>query len=202
MKLHFIPKTRAVRVAWLLEELGLSYDVETYSLGDPAMRTPEFRANVHPMGRVPVLEDGDVRIFESGAIIDYLLTKHPDSGLRPTPDDPEFPNYLQWFHYCEGMIMPPINTLMVETKFLPPERRNEVNVKRATKLLGQMLVPINEQLADRDYLTGAFSGADVMTGSAVQSAVAFGIDTDHLPQIKPYAARLAERPAFQKASAI
>ena len=201
MKLHFIPKTRAVRVAWLLEELGLEYDLERYALGDPAMRDAQCRS-VHPMGRVPVLEDGDVRIFESGAIVEYVLARHGGDALRPAADNAAFPAYLQWFHYCEGMIMPPINTLTVETILLPPERRTEINVKRATKLLGQMLVPLEAHLADQDYLAGAFSAADIMTGSAVQAAAWVGIDFSDLPNLVGYRGRLAARPAFQRAAAL
>lgn len=202
MKLHFIPNTRAVRVAWLLEEMGLAYELEHYTLGDPVMRAEAYRSDVHPMGRVPVLEDGDVQIFESGAILEYLLTRYGPQGLRPDLQSAQYPDYLQWFHYCEGMIMPPINTLMVETVFLPPERRTEINVKRATKLLGQMLVPINARLADQDHLAGAFSAADIMTGSAVQTAQRIGIDFGGLDHLASYCARLADRPAFQKAAAL
>ncbi len=201
MKLHFIPKTRAVRVAWMMEELGLDYTLERHALGDPAMRGPEYRA-VHPMGRVPVLEDGDVRIFESGAIIEYLLARQGGAAFRPEVGSAHFADYLQWFHYCEGMIMPPINTLTVETILLPPERRTEINVKRATKLLGQMLVPVEAHLVDQNYLAGDFSAADIMTGSAVQAATTVGIDFSELPNLVSYLDRLAARPAFQRAAAL
>lgn len=201
MKLYFAPKTRAVRVAWLMEELGLAYDLERFALGDPEMRAPAYRA-VHPMGRVPVLEDGEARLFESGAIVEYLLQRIEGHHLRPEVNDPEFANYLQWFHYCEGMIMPQINILTVETILLPPERRTEVNVKRATKLLGQMLGPVNSHLAGRDYLAGGFSGADIMTGSAVISAKGIGIDFTDLPNLEPYVARLTARDAYQRAIAL
>ena len=202
MKLHFAPKTRALRVAWLLEELGLPYELERYTLGNPAMRGPEFR-KINPMGRVPVLDDGDVRINESGAIIEYILARHaPESNLRIAPEHAEFPNYLQWFHYAEGMILPPINTLTVETILLPPERRTEVNVKRATKLLGQMLAPVDARLSKVDYLAGAFSAADIMTGSAVHSAAGVGIDFSQMPNLVPYVERLSARPAYQRAAAL
>jgi glutathione S-transferase len=201
MKLYFAPKTRAVRVAWLLEELGLSYELERYTLGDPRMRSAEFK-KISPMGRVPVLQDDDVTLFESGAIVEYILARVAGHGLRPNSGSKDFPAYLQWFHYCEGMIMPPINTLTVETILLPPERRTEINVKRATKLLGQMLHPINARLAKRDYLAGAFSAADIMSGSAVISAQGIGIDFADLPHLGPYIERLTKRPAYQKAMAL
>ena len=84
MKLYFAPNSRAVRIAWLLEELELSYTLEKYSVGDRALRTPEYY-KLHPMGRVPVLEDGNVKIYESGAIVQYLLARHGDCLLYTSP---------------------------------------------------------------------------------------------------------------------
>ena len=165
MKLYHAPGTRSVRIVWLLEELGLPYELELHKLGDPRMRSPEY-LKVHPMGRVPTLEDGDVRIFESGAIVQYLLARHGGGRMLPAVDSAEFPTYLQWLHYAEGMIMPPVNTIVVETKLLPPERRNDVNVERATKLLLRMLTAVDTHMAGRDYLASEFSGADIMTGHA------------------------------------
>lgn len=201
LKLYFAPRSRAVRVAWLLEEMGLDYALHSFDLGDPAMRAPDYRA-VHPMGRVPVLEDGDVRIMESGAILEYLLTRHGDGRFRPAPDSVDFPAYLQWLHYAEGMIMPPINSYMVETFFLPPDRQSEVHAKRAKKLLGQMLVAVDAALDGRDYLAGDFSAADIMTGSAVISAKGIGVEMDAMPHLRAYVDRLTARPAYQKAAAL
>ncbi|SDC07623.1 glutathione S-transferase family protein [Ruegeria marina] len=201
MKLYFAPNTRAVRIAWLLEELGLGYDLERFTFGDPAMRSPEYRL-VHPLGRVPVLVDGDVTIFESGAIVEYVLARYGQGSLHPETTSREFPNYLQWLHFCEGMLMPPVNTIIVETVLLPPERRNEVNVKRAVKLLNQLLAAVDERLQGRDYLAGDFSGADIMTGHAVITSARLGGDFSDKPNLQPYADRLLARPALQKAMSL
>ncbi|MDK3018266.1 glutathione S-transferase family protein [Pseudodonghicola flavimaris] len=202
MKLYYAQNTRAVRVAWLLEELGLDYDLEKLELGSPEMRTPEFR-KIHPMGRVPVLEDGDIRIFESGAIIQYVLALYGNGRLQPAVRTAEFAQYLQWFHYCEGMIMPPINTLVVETILLPPERRTELNVKRASKLLHQMLTAVEAHMEGRDFIAGEFSAADIMTGHSVTvSRDMLGIDFGDLPNLSGYADRLLARPALQKARSL
>jgi len=201
MKIHFAPNTRAVRIVWLFEELGLPYELERYKLGDPAMRSAEYR-KVHPMGRVPALQDGDVTIFESGAIVQYVLAKYGDGRLVPKPDSPDFPAYLQWLHYAEGMIMPPVNTIVVETILLPPDRRNPANVERATKLLSQMLSAVDRHLAGRSYLAGEFSGADIMTGHACTVAARLKADVSDKPNVAAYIERVNARPALQRAWAV
>ena len=199
MKLYYARDSRAVRVAWLLEELNVEYEIKKFDLGSKEMRSPDY-LEIHPMGRVPTLEDGQVKIFESGAIIQYILDKHKNNSFVPSFEDQEFSNYLQWFHYAEGMIMPPMNIIVVETILLPPERRNEVNVKRATKLLNQMLIAVDAHMNNRDYLAGTFSAADLMTGHAVIMADRLGADISDKPNLLTYIARLTERTAFQKAS--
>ena len=198
MKVHHAPNTRSVRAIWLLEELEIPYEITSYKLGDPAMRSPEY-LKVHPMGRVPALEDGDVTIFESGAIVEYLISRYGAGKLRPAIDKEEFPAYLQWLHYAEGMIMPPVNTIVVETIILPPERKNEENVKRATKLLGRMLDAVEAEMADQDYLVGEFSGADIMTGHACTIARRLGADMTNKPNLEAYINRCNTRPAMQRA---
>jgi len=198
MKIHFAPNTRAVRIVWLFEELGLPYELERYKLGDPAMRSADYR-KVHPMGRVPALQDGDVTIFESGAIVEYVLARYGNGRLMPKVSSPDFPAYLQWLHYAEGMIMPPVNTIVVETILLPPDRRNQGNVDRATKLLGQMLSAVDQHLAGRDYLAGEFSGADIMTGHACTVAARLKADISDKPNVAAYIARINARPALQRA---
>ena len=202
MKLYYAPNSRAVRVAWVLEELGLSYDVKKFTLGAREMREAPYLSK-HPMGRVPTLEDGEITLFESGAIIQYILAKYGKGCFVPDTQSGDFASYLQWFHYAEGMIMPPMNTLVVETILLPPERRTELNVKRSTKLLGQMLTAVNTQLAGKDFLVGSvITAADFMTGHAVVMSHRFGIDMSAMPHLKGYAERLSSRKAFMKAEAL
>ena len=124
IKLYLTPSTRAGRVAWLLEELEMEYELEVLPFTKEGLKSPEHRSR-HALGRVPVIEDGDVSIFESGAIIQYILDKYDDKGLKPDVNSSEYPYYLQWFHYCEGMVMPPMNQIVVKTVLLPPDRRDE-----------------------------------------------------------------------------
>ena len=201
MKLYFAPESRAVRIAWLLDELGLEYEIERFTVGDRALRTPEYQ-KIHPMGRIPVLEDGDVRIYESGAIVEYLLGKYDDGKFAPGPNDSDFPEYLQWLHYAEGSIMPQVNILVVETILLPPERRNDTNVARALKLLKVIISNVNNHMEGRDYLTGKFSGADIMTGHACVAAKKIGADISEMPNVQAYIDRLLKRPGLEKARSL
>tara|TARA_B100001175_G_C19400984_1_gene586245 strand:+ start:260 stop:865 length:606 start_codon:yes stop_codon:yes gene_type:complete len=201
LKLYFAPNSRAVKIAWLLEELSLTYEIEKYSVGDRALRTPEYY-KIHPMGRIPVLEDGSVRIYESGAIVEYLLARYGKGKFLPQIDEPSFPEYLQWLHYAEGSIMQQVNVLVVETILLPPERKNDVNVARATKLLNVALGNVDNRLQDREYLTGTFTGADIMTGHACFASEKAGANISEMKNLTAYIHRLLERPALKKARSL
>jgi glutathione S-transferase len=198
LKVHFVAGTRAGRIIWLLEELGLGYEVNIMPFTKEGLKSPEHRSR-HALGRVPVLEDDDILIFESGAIIDYVLERHKNGGLKPSSDSPEFPYYLQWFHYCEGMVMPPMNQIVVQTILLPPDRRDETVLNQAKKLLSKALAPVNDALAGKDYLIGDFSAADLMLGHSCFMANRLGCVTDDMQNIKDYVARIDARPAFKKA---
>ena len=198
LKVHFVAGTRAGRVVWLLEELGLEYEVNIMPFTKEGLKSAEHRSR-HALGRVPVLEDGDISIFESGAIIDYVLERHKNGGLKPSSDSSEFPLYLQWYHYCEGMVMPPMNQIVVQTILLPPDRRDETVLNQAKNLLTKSLAPVNENLANNDYLIGDFSGADLMLGHSCFMANRLGCVSEEMQNIKDYVARINARPAFQKA---
>jgi glutathione S-transferase len=198
LTLHFAPNSRAGRIVWLLEELELAYDINKMAFHPQDLKSDAHRAR-HPLGRVPVLDDGDVRIFESGAIVDYVLARHKNGGLRPAEAAAEFPEYLQWFHYCEGMVMPPVNTIVVQTVLLPPDRRDETALAQAKRLLSKALEPVNGALEGRDYVIGDFSAADIMLGHACFMSNRLGCVGDDMPHLKAYVERIANRPAFKTA---
>ena len=198
LTLHFAPNSRAGRIVWLLEELELEYDINKMAFNPKDLKSDEHRAR-HPLGRVPVLDDGDVRIYESGAIVEYVIERHKNGGLKPEISDPLYPEYLQWFHYCEGMVMPPVNTIVVQTLLLPPDRRDETVLGQAQRLLAKALEPLDESLAGRDYLIGAFSAADVMLGHACFMSNRLGCVSEEMANLKGYVERISERPAFKTA---
>ena len=199
LRVHFAPNSRAGRIIWLLEELELPYEVNRLAFHPKDLKSDEHRAR-HPLGRVPVLDDGDVRIYESGAIVEYILERHGGGRLKPSVQSAEYPEYLQWFHYCEGMVMPPVNTIVVHTILLPPERQDETVRGQAERLLAKAWAPVEAAMEGREYLIGDFSAADTMLGHACIMSKRLGIVTDEaFPNLSAYADRLMTRPACAKA---
>ncbi len=198
LKVHFAPNSRAGRIIWLLEELELPYEVNNMAFHPKDLKSDEHRKR-HPLGRIPVLDDGDIRIYESGAIVEYVLERHKNGGLKPSSDDVLYPNYLQWFHYCEGMVMPPINTIVVQTILLPPDRRDETVLGQAQRLLTKSLAPVNEALEGNDYLIGNFSAADIMLGHACFMSNRMGCVPDEMTNLKRYVENISNRESFKVA---
>ena len=198
LTLHFSSNSRAQRVLWLLEELQLEYNLNKIKFHPSELKSDEHRKR-HPLGRVPVLEDEKITIYESGAIVEYLIARHSNGELKPEVSDPAFPNYLQWFHYCEGMIMPPMNTIVVHTLILPEERRNEEVLRQAKNLLTKALLPVNQLLEKNKYLIDKFSGVDFMLGHSLYMSNKLKCVSDEMINIKNYLSLINEREAFQKA---
>tara|TARA_B100000686_G_scaffold309808_1_gene352056 strand:- start:4926 stop:5534 length:609 start_codon:yes stop_codon:yes gene_type:complete len=198
LKLHHAPTSRAGRIVWLLEELEIKYELNSMKFHPSDLKSDKHRKR-HPLGRVPVLEDGEIILYESGAIVEYVLEKHAPGKLKPAVHTALYPQYLQWFHYCEGMVMPPINTIVVQTILLPKERQNPEALAQAQKLLGKSLVPVNQNLEEKDYLIGDFSGADIMLGHALYMSNKLGCVSEEMNNIKNYIEKIKSRPHFIKA---
>ena len=197
LKLHYAPNSRAGRIVWLLEELGLEYDLNRMDFHPKDLKSDAHRTR-QPLGRVPVLEDEGVTLYESGAIVEYIVARHSDGALKPAVDSPLFPEFLQWFHYCEGMVMPPVNTIVVQTILLPPERQNKEALEQAKRLLAKVVVPINAALEGRDYMIGDFSAVDVMLGHACYMSRRLGCIGEDLLHLNAYLNRIESREAFEK----
>ena len=103
---HHLNNSRSQRVLWLLEELGLAYEIKRYERDPSTLRAPSSLRDVHPLGKSPVITDGALTLAESGAIIEYLVDHHPEAKLAPPPGTPERVRYLYWLHYAEGSAMP------------------------------------------------------------------------------------------------
>ena len=199
LKLHFCSNSRAQRVLWLLEELKIEYSLNKIKFHPSELKSDEHR-NRHPLGRVPVLEDGDISIYESGAIIEYIIARHSDGSFKPKIEDSNYPYYLQWYHYCEGMVMPPMNTIVVQTLILSEERRNEEILRQANNLLTKAINPVNNLLEKNEYLLGELSGVDFMLGHSLYMAKKLGCVNEDMKNIERYLQLIGKREAFQKAT--
>ena len=198
LKLHHAPNSRAGRILWLLEELELPYEINSMKFHPSDLKSDEHRSR-HPLGRIPVLEDEEVIIYESGAIVEYILARHAPGKLKPAITSKLFPTYLQWFHYCEGMVMPAMNTIVVQTIILPEERRNAEILGQAQRLLSKSLIPVNESLENKKYLIGGFSAVDIMLGHSLYMSKKLKCVNEKLINILNYLSRIEARPCFQKA---
>ena len=182
LKLHHVPGARSCRVIWLLEELGgIDYAVETYRLGDPRLRAPEYR-RLNPAGRVPTLEDGDVAFFESGAIVQYLLERHGRGRLEPAVDSPARGPYLQWMHWSEASLLPPLGQINAHRFVLREADRIPQALELARRQFAKALAQLAEALIDRDYLVeDRFTASYLMAGYGIALARMVG----ELPPVSP-----------------
>jgi len=103
---HYLENSRSLRIVWLLEELGLDYEIKHYARNPKTMLAPAELREIHPLGKSPVITDGDTVIAESGTIIEYLVQRYGNGQWQPAPDDDQWLNYRYWLHYAEGSLMP------------------------------------------------------------------------------------------------
>ncbi|OOY33251.1 glutathione S-transferase family protein [Thioclava sp. F36-6] len=197
IRLHHIPGARSMRVLWLLEEMGLEYELQTWSLTDGSLRSLEFR-ELSPAGRIPALEVDGRSIFESGAIVEYLTETRPEAGLAPVTGEPTRADFLEWVHFAEtqGNILQSLN---IQHIFLrPPEARSPAMMALETKRLGVTMKALEAHLVGRDWLIGTFSAADCMMGFNIDAMFRF-VPREGFPNISAYRDRIEARPAYQRA---
>lgn len=202
MKLYYIATTRAVRPRWLLEEMGLPYELIRVTM--PMTMQPEY-SQLHPHGKVPVLVDGDVTIFESAAICAYLAEHYPEKGLAPQPLSAARGYYYQWLFYASLTLEPPVEQFMFQVlpnlpeKLLPLKQQTHVSQQEALEWFEKVCSPLNAVLKENDYLVeNRFSAADVVTGGVLLWALRLGMLKEDNP-VKTYMTKLMERPAFARA---
>ena len=193
---HHLNNSRSQRILWLLEELGAPYEIKFYQRDAVTNLAPPELKGVHPLGKSPVITDGDVTIAESGAIVDYIIRRQGGGRLAPTPDAPDREAYLEWLHYAEGSAMLP---LMLQLYVM---RLGEAGAPLKDRIDGEIdnhLGYINGALEGRDYLlAGGFSGADVQLSFVGEVGRAFG-RLGALPNLAAWVERIHARPAFKAA---
>ncbi|MCU1777717.1 glutathione S-transferase [Pseudomonas sp. 14P_5.3_Bac1] len=193
---HHLNNSRSQRILWLLEELGLPYQIKRYQR-DPKtnLAPPELKA-INPLGKSPVIEDGDLVLIESAAIIDYLIRRHGQGRLQPDPATATYDKYVQWLHFAEGSAMLP---LMLN---LYVGRLGEAGAPlhpRIESELANYLGYLNDVLADTPYLVGdELSGADIQMSFIGEIAKAQG-KLQAYPNLAAWVQRFQARPAYHKA---
>jgi len=207
---HHLEDSRSQRVLWLLEELGLDYEIRRYERDPDTMLGPESLKQVHPLGKSPVIEDDGRVVAESGAIIEYLVERHGNGRLAPPAGSEERLRYTYWLHYAEGTLMPLfVMGLVFERLSQPPMplllrpvggligagvRKSFIEPR-----LGENLAFIEDELGRSTWFAGEeLSGADVQMSFPLEAAAARG-GIDDYPRIRAFVERVHTRPAYRRA---
>ena len=211
LTVHHLNNSRSQRVLWLLEELGLPYEIVRYQRG-PDMRAPATLRAIHPLGKSPVITDDGKTIAESGAIVEYLTQTYGDGKLLPRPNTPERLRYTYWLHYAEGSAMPPLLLKLLFT--LMPKRAPALLRPLVRKVSSQALTTLvnpqlkqhmafwEEELSKATWFAGnEFSAADIQMSFPLEAAAArAGLDVGH-PRAMAFLDRIHARPAYARALA-
>ncbi|MBL0093203.1 MAG: glutathione S-transferase [Piscinibacter sp.] len=208
---HHLNDSRSQRVLWLLEELGLPYEIKHYQRDSKTMLAPPELRAVHPLGKSPVITDGEATVAESGAIIEYLIDRHGNGRLRPAIGTPEFLQYRYWLHFAEGSAMSPLLMKLVFDKvasspmpfFVKPIARGisaQVLKSFVMPNIERQLDFMESELAQRPWFAGAeFSAADIQMSFPLEaSAQRAGLDARR-PKLHDWLRRIHARPAYKKA---
>ena len=191
---HHLNESRSQRVLWLLEELGLPYEIRHYARNATTRLAPPELQAVHPLGKSPVVEADGLKLIESGAIVDYLIRRHGGGRLRPALDTTDFESYQQWLHYAEGSAMLPLMLKLYTGRLgdaaapLKPRVDSE---------LANHLGHVNRALEGREFLVGSsLTGADVQMSFVGEAARDL---RPQYPAMDAWVRRLQARPAYQRA---
>lgn len=208
---HHLNNSRSQRVLWLLEELGLSYEIKYYERDPKTMLAPVSLREVHPLGKSPVITDGELTLAESGAIIEYLVKHYGNGRLIPAPDTPEYLRYTYWLHYAEGSAMPPLLLKLIFNQiekspmpfFARPIARsivNRVNSLFIEPQITQHLDYMESEIGKSAWFAGnEFTAADIQISFPLEAAAAQAELNASRPKLMAFLNRIHERPAYQQA---
>lgn len=211
IEVHHLNNSRSQRILWLLEELGLDYGIVPYTRELPNNLAPDAVRAVHPLGKLPVIRDGDLVLAESGAIIDYLLERYGEGRLEPARGTAERAQYIYWMHYAEGSAMPVLLLKVVFDQieagpvpfFVRPVVRALARGVKAAVVQPQMerhLDFLESRLGDQPWFAGqSFTAADIQMSFPVEGAAArAGLDAAR-PRLMAWLDRIHARPGFRRA---
>ncbi len=194
--LYAAPRTRAVRVVWLLEEMGQPYKLERVTF---KATTDRFFIQDTPTGKIPTLVDGDIVMSESGAMIEYLLESYgarSEASLAPEPGTAARARYLQWLHYAESTAFSPLGVVIWLTRYRQDAAEHPVLVEDAQARARRAFEHLADDFGSGPYLLGdQFTAADIMMGFTLFAATTLNV-LDDLPGLNGYLSRITTRPAF------
>jgi len=207
---HHLNNSRSQRILWLLEELGLEYEVKRYERNPATMLAPDSLRQVHPLGKSPVITDGELTLAESGAIVEYLVERYGDGRLSPLVGTSERLRYTYWLHYAEGSAMPPLVMQLVFNQveqqspfFLRPVAKVITGKVREAYLQPQISQQLNYMKAELKqrtwFASDEFSAADIQMSFPLEAAASQSNFNEDHPQLKTFLERIHARSAFQKA---
>ena len=192
---HHLNDSRSQRILWLMEELGLPYEIKQYKRLDTRLAPPELKA-IHPLGKSPVITDKGKTIYESGAIIDYVIRRHASGRLQPDPATPEYDDYMMWMHYAEGSAMLPLMLNLYVSRLgeggapLHPRIESEI---------ANHLGYLDSHLKGRSFLVGSsLTGADIQMSFIPEIAEVYGKRAT-FKNLDAWIKGLHARPAYKKA---
>jgi glutathione S-transferase len=210
LTVHHLEHSRSQRVLWLLEELGLPYEVKRYARNAKTSLAPPELLAVHPLGKSPVITDGRTTVAETGAIVEYLIDA-AGGKLRPEAGTADQRRFTYWLHFAEGSAMPPLVMALVfmKVKSAPmPFFAKPIAKAIADKVLGGFVMPniarqldfMEAELSQREWFAGrSFSAADVMMSFPLEAAAARGGLGESHPKLAAFLERIHARPAYQRA---
>jgi len=200
LKLYYAPMTRSGRVRWLLEELGVPYDLERVDLYGGQGESPEYR-KIHPLGAVPALEDDGLVLHESGAICMYLADRFPEKRLAPPAGTADRARYYQWLCYAMTTLEPEVLEIFAQTVSLPEEARSKGALDAALGNFKEAVDVLEAELAGKEWLVGgAITAADVVMISILAWAKQLKV-LSGWPVVEAYVKRGSGRPQNKKARA-
>ena len=212
IRVHHLNNSRSQRILWLLEELGLPYEVVRYQRDAKTMLAPAELQAVHPLGKSPVITDDDITVAESGAIIEYLVERYGQGRLRPALGTAERLRFTYWLHFAEGSAMPPL-LLKLVFSFLPKSPALPALLRPLVRKVAegaqksfidpqilQQLKYFEAELSRHEWFAGDdFSAADIQMSFPLEAAAARGGLDKKWPKVSAFLQKIHDRPAYQRA---
>lgn len=209
--LHYLENSRAQRILWLLEELGLQYEVKHYHRDPKTMLAPKELKDVHPLGKSPIITDGDTCMAESGAIVEYLIKTYGEGELVPARNTKEFIKYREYMHYAEGSIMPFMLLTLIFNKIKSAPiffLAKPIAKMIANKTFRNFITPnvkthldfLEQELNQHVWFAGdELTGADFMMSFPIEAAAARTDLKKNYPKLNEFLGRIHAMPSYQKA---